>query len=166
LTVLSNGNIRYQLKTPYRDGTTHVIFEPLNFIAKLAALIPKPRVNLTRYYGVFAPNNKWRAQVTPVKRGKTKKLPEEKCSEKLLAEYHIAMTWAQRLKRVFNINIETCNECGGAAKVIACIEDPAVIDKILTYLKRQKSGQNLNSNKSQISLLPDERAPPSDGLLS
>ena len=39
---------RYQLKTPYRDGTTHVIFEPLDFIAKLAALVPKPRVNLTR----------------------------------------------------------------------------------------------------------------------
>jgi len=54
LTVLSNGNIRYQLKTPYREGlphersecfgygTTHVIFEPLDFIAKLSALIPKP----------------------------------------------------------------------------------------------------------------------------
>jgi len=42
LTVLSNGNIRYQLKTPYRDGATHVIFEPLDFVAKLAALIPKP----------------------------------------------------------------------------------------------------------------------------
>jgi hypothetical protein len=37
--------VRYELKTPYRDGTTHVIFEPLDFIAKLAALVPKPRVN-------------------------------------------------------------------------------------------------------------------------
>lgn len=42
------GKVRYQLKTPYRDGTTHVIFEPLDFIARLAALVPKPRVNLTR----------------------------------------------------------------------------------------------------------------------
>jgi hypothetical protein len=45
--------VRYQLKTPYRDNTTgdrrsHVIFEPLDFIARLAALVPKPRVNLTR----------------------------------------------------------------------------------------------------------------------
>jgi hypothetical protein len=48
LALTSNGNIRYQLKTPYRDGTTHFIFEPLDFIAKLAALVPKPRVNLTR----------------------------------------------------------------------------------------------------------------------
>ena len=48
LALTSNGNIRYQLKTPYRDGTTHFIFEPLDFIAKLAALVLKPRVNLTR----------------------------------------------------------------------------------------------------------------------
>ena len=74
------------------------------------------------------------------------------------------MTWAQQLKRVFNIDIDTCNECGGAVKVIACIEDPTVIKKILSYLKRQKSGQSLNSNKPQISLLPDERAPPLAGL--
>jgi hypothetical protein len=36
--------VRYQLKTPYRDGTTHVIFEPLDFMSRLAALVPKPRV--------------------------------------------------------------------------------------------------------------------------
>ncbi len=74
------------------------------------------------------------------------------------------MSWAQRLKRVFTIDVETCNECGGAVKVIACIEDPVVIDKILSYLKRQKFGHNLNSNKSPVSLLPDKRAPPFDNL--
>lgn len=58
LSLASSGNIRYKLKTPYNDGTTHVIFEPLDFIAKLAALVPKPRVNLTRFHGVFAPNSK------------------------------------------------------------------------------------------------------------
>jgi hypothetical protein len=50
--------VRYPLKTPYRDGTTgdrrsHVLFEPLDFIARLAALVPTPRVNLTRFHGVF-----------------------------------------------------------------------------------------------------------------
>jgi len=102
-------NIRYQLKTPYRDGTTHVIFEPLDFIAKLVALIPKPRVNLTRFHGVFAPNSKWREQITLAKRGKTKTLPEKVCSDKSHAERHVAMGWAQRLKRVFSIDIDTCN---------------------------------------------------------
>jgi len=51
LSLTANGHVRYQLKTPYRDGTTHVIFEPLDFIARLAALVPKPRVNLTRLCG-------------------------------------------------------------------------------------------------------------------
>jgi hypothetical protein len=41
--------VRYALKTPYRDGATHVFFEPLDFVAKLAALTPPPRVNLTRF---------------------------------------------------------------------------------------------------------------------
>ena len=45
---LRNGNVCYQLKTPYRYGTTHVIFEPLDSIARLVALVPKSRVNLTR----------------------------------------------------------------------------------------------------------------------
>ena len=73
LSLTPNGNVRYQLKTPYRDGTTHVIFEPLDFIARLAALVPKPRVNLTRFHGVFAPNSKHRALVTPAKRDRGNK---------------------------------------------------------------------------------------------
>ena len=60
LSLTAQGKVRYELKTPYRDGTTHVIFEPLDFIARLAALVPKTRVNLTRYHNVFAPNNRLR----------------------------------------------------------------------------------------------------------
>ena len=49
---------------------THGVFEPLDFIARLAALVPNPRVNLTRYHGVFAPNHPLREQVTPAYRGR------------------------------------------------------------------------------------------------
>jgi hypothetical protein len=62
LSLTRNGQIRYELKTPKRNGTTHVIFEPLDFISKLAALVPKPRVNMTRFHGVFAPNSKYHKQ--------------------------------------------------------------------------------------------------------
>ena len=48
------------------------------------------------------------------------------------------MTWAQRLKRVFNIDVSTCPQCGGEARVIACIEDQAVIDKILGHLMNKE----------------------------
>jgi hypothetical protein len=60
LTRAADGRIRYSLKTPYRDGTTHVVFEPLDFLSRLAALVPSPGVNLTRYHGVFAPNHRKR----------------------------------------------------------------------------------------------------------
>lgn len=63
------------------------------------------------------------------------------------------MKWAQRLKRVFQIDIETCSECGGAMKVIACIEDLVVIKQILDHLK-----QKAETNES--SPLPESRAPP------
>jgi hypothetical protein len=53
LSLTNQGKIRYELKTPYRDGTTHVILEPVDFLVKLAALVPKPRVNLTRDHGVL-----------------------------------------------------------------------------------------------------------------
>jgi rRNA maturation protein Nop10 len=136
LSLTKNGSVRYELKTPYRDGTTHVIFEPLDFIARLAALVPKPRVNLTRFHGVFAPNSKHRALVTPAKRGRGNKarMADEPATP---AERRASMTWAQRLKRVFNIAIETCGICGGALKVIACIEDPVVIKQILDHLEQK-----------------------------
>jgi hypothetical protein len=54
LSLTTQGWVRYQLKMPYRDGTTHVELEPLDFIARLAALAHRPRVNLTRYHGVVA----------------------------------------------------------------------------------------------------------------
>jgi hypothetical protein len=38
LSLTAGGKVRYQLKTPYNNGTTHVVFEPLDFLARLAAL--------------------------------------------------------------------------------------------------------------------------------
>ncbi len=63
------------------------------------------------------------------------------------------MTWAQRLKRVFGIEIETCSTCGGALRIIACIEDLDVIEKILTHLDAKAS-------EPEAPRLPPCRAPP------
>ena len=151
LSLTDTGQVRYALKTPYRDGTTHVFYEPLDFIAKLAALVPKPRVNLTRFHGVFAPNSKHRIQITPAKRGKGKKAssPDE-AADQTVAERPVAMTWAQRLKRVFGIDIATCRDCGGAVKVIACIEDPAVIKKILMHWMTRCRQQNRSGYRTAV----------------
>lgn len=164
LSLTRNGQVRYELKTPWRNGMTHVIFEPLDFISRLVSLIPKPRVNLTRFHGVFAPNSKHRAQVTPARRGKVKK-PRSLDGDQTPAERQAAMTpdqvrgrlWAQRLKRVFDIDIETCDKCGGNVRIIACIEDPAVIHKILAHLDEKAA-------TAVTAQLPPCRAPPATGL--
>jgi len=88
-------------------------------------------VNLTRFHGVFAPNSQLRVLVTQAKRGEgAKSHVSEEGQEKTPAERRAAMTWARRPKRIFGIDIETCPNCGGALRIIACIEDPAVIKKI------------------------------------
>lgn len=63
------------------------------------------------------------------------------------------MTWAERLKRVFDIDIETCSECGGDVRVIASIEEPVVIRKVLDHLEAK--GALAGSCQ-----LPSCRAPP------
>ena len=85
------------VNTPYRDGITHVIFEPEDFIARLAALVPKPRAHLTRYHGVFAPASPDRAQVVP----RTHAIAATERGEVSVSDGQRAMSWAQRLKRVF-----------------------------------------------------------------
>ena len=68
---------------------------------------------------------------------------------------HAAMTWAQRLKRVFNIDIEVCSRCGGSVRVIACIEDQEVIDRILAHLRETEK-----EAPAWPLLVPPTRAPP------
>jgi len=69
MALSSTGHVRYSLKTPYRDGTTHIVLEPLELMARLAALVPPPRMHLTRFHGVFPPHSKLRAAVMPAHRG-------------------------------------------------------------------------------------------------
>jgi ribosomal protein S27E len=138
LALTSSGQVRYALKTPYRDGTTHIVLEPLDLIARLAALVPPPRMHLTRFHGVFAPHSKLRAGVTPAHRGvgSEGQGADQVDPEKPNTPRHVALSWARRLKRVFGIDISTCARCGGQLKVIASIEEPAVIGRILAHLEK------------------------------
>ena len=68
------GQVVYELKTPYRDGTTHIVMSPLatagmpevgqcmeqlpEWMQQLAALVPRPRMHLIRYHGVLAPSSR------------------------------------------------------------------------------------------------------------
>ena len=54
------GHIVLKLKTAWRDGTSHHVMAPMEFMQRLAALVPRPRLHLIRFQGVLAPNAKLR----------------------------------------------------------------------------------------------------------
>ena len=105
--------------------------------------IPRPRANLTRYHGVLAPNAKYRNLVVPspnrwVKRKcrvAAKPSPPSTKTDSPLAP----LSWAERLKRVFKLDIELCPKCGGQLRVIAAITEPDVINKILDHVHQPQA---------------------------
>jgi hypothetical protein len=161
MALMASGHVRYSLKTPYRDGTTHIVLEPLDLMGRLAALVPLPRMHLTRFHGVLAPHSKWRTAVTPAHRGvgspEAPMCPGEQ--ERPLVPPHVALNWARRLKRVFGVELEACARCGGKLKIIASIEQPELIAKILSHLERAVPGQY------QAELPLGARAPPPQARL-
>jgi len=130
LNWTNDGNLIYKLKRTYTDGTTHVLFSPMELLEKLVSLIPRPNVHLVRYHGVLAPHAKVRSKVIP-------KLPTKKLES--IEENHESkskrISWARLLKRVFEIDISTCSACNGNVKVIAAILEQNVVRKILEHLK-------------------------------
>ena len=63
LRLTEDGRIVLELKIAWADGTSYLVFEPLDFLARLASLTPRPRINLIFYHGVLAPHAGWRAAV-------------------------------------------------------------------------------------------------------
>ena len=102
----------------------------MEFMQRLAALVPRPRPHLIRFHGVLAPNAKFRSQVMPVPPQPTTQ-GEGDCAH--ARSKPLRMIWARLLKRVFDIDIERC-ACGGKLKLIAVIEEPDVIEKILKHI--------------------------------
>ena len=132
-------------------------FEPVDFISKLAALVPPPRAHLTRFHGVFAPNATWRAQLTPSGRGK--RPPADEASTGANSDHRSpdekrrSMTWAQRLKRVFKIDVSTCGHCGGTVRIVASIEEITAIRAILAHFAEHGALEKVHYR-------PAPRAPP------
>ncbi len=102
---------------------------PLEFMQRLAALVPRPRLHLIRFHGVLAPNAGLRAAIVP---GTPQKPGDDAARHAHEAPARIG--WARLLKRVFDIDLEHYPQCGGDLKIIAAIEEPAVIVRILTHL--------------------------------
>ena len=131
LSIDGDGLVVYELKRPFSDGTTHVLFEPNDFIARLAALVPRPRAHLIRYHGLFAPNARHRHLVVPTK----STTPSTEQTGHTFEPHSAPTTWMARLKRVFDIDISRCPKCGGQLRVIGEVTDPNVIVRILEHIE-------------------------------
>lgn len=125
-----DGLIFLRFKKPWSDGSEGVLFEPLDLLAKLAALVPPPRMHILRFHGVYAPGAHLRAEVVP------------ELTEDDLEDHHIhgqesqggsrsGLTWSQLIKRIFQADALECPRCGSRMQIIAFITSPPVIRKIL-----------------------------------
>ena len=133
--------IVYALKRPFTDGTTHVLFEPNDFIARLGARVPRPRAPLTRHHGLFAPNARHRHLIVSSKSSEASHERSDNHPESPGApptSIRAPMTWRARLKPVFDIELSVCPRCGGKLRVLGEVTAPKVIARILEHLKSRE----------------------------
>jgi hypothetical protein len=142
------GRVALELKTAWHDGTRELVFEPLEFLERLAAMTPRPETSLLICHGVLAPRARWRGRVVVYGRP----VPEPTASMASLAAgpdgtgvktaSPRAWSWAVLMHRAFGIDVLACAHCGGRLRLIATLHDPAVIRKILAHLALGHSGQS------------------------
>ena len=129
LSRLPDGRIEFQLKRTWTGGVRSLIFEPLAFIARLAALIPRPKTQMRRFYGVFASAHPWRSRV----------IPRPPCPDKtgrpVAPKRPARMKWADLLKRVFNISALRCPYCQGRLRLIGAVFDPTALEAIIAAVQ-------------------------------
>jgi hypothetical protein len=144
LSLDERGRIQLRLRKAFRDGTTHLIFNPLEFIARLASLVPRPRTHLVTYHGVLAPASSWRDDVVPADNpgpippshslsGSTPVQNASNPSPSTPPAPH-RIPWAELLRRVFAVDALRCTHCSGRRRVIAVIQDPVPVRAILRHL--------------------------------
>lgn len=144
LRLTASGQVAYRLRRPWFTGQTELVLAPVAFLLRLAALIPPPRQNQTRYHGVFAANAKLRAGVTALVPGAPRPPLDtphphprphgESCLVRAPARPPSRLPWSELLRRVFKEDLLVCPRCTGAMQVLATITDPAVVLAILAHL--------------------------------
>lgn len=128
-------NIIYKLKSQWRDGTQAIMHSGTEFIEKLVAIIPQPRIHITRFHGILAPHAELRSLVVPSTPHQTECQQGAQAIDETKSKRHKKprLRWAELLRRVLNVDLETC-PCGGKLKFIAAIMDRDSITKILDHL--------------------------------
>jgi hypothetical protein len=146
VNVTEEGDVVLQLRHRWADGTTHLRFDPLEFLGRLAVLVPRPRINLILYYGVLGARAAWRRQV--VRRTATVPpgavaAPEPprslghgpgKAADPEAPPRARGQLWAELMRRMFGFDVLSCPRCGGRLRLVALIEQASVIRRILGHL--------------------------------
>ena len=133
LSISRRGEVVLALRAPFRDGTTHFVFEPLVFLERLAALVPPPRMHQLTYHGVLAPGASWRADVVPApisRRDGCGGAPGTASAPRPSGRY----SWAELMQRVFAVDVLKCAHCGSRRSWIAAITQAETIARILEHL--------------------------------
>jgi len=132
LKELPDGEILLNLKHPWRDGTTGIIFEPVEFLGKVAAIIPRPHINQIIYHGALGARYKNRRKV--VGYGRLPEKPDSDAEEIGDPDNPRYIKWAELMSRTFGIDVLACEKCRGRMEVIALIDQRPLIEKILNHL--------------------------------
>ena len=125
-----DGTVVLHLNRSWRDGTTSVSFEPLDFLAKLAALVPRPRLNTLRFHGVYAPNARLRALAVAEPKARSPRKPCT-CGPLVPSQQTNRLCWRELIWRVFAADVFLCPRCGSSMQRIAWLTEPASIRKVL-----------------------------------
>ena len=141
LSLTAEGQVRLELKHPWSDGTTHLLFDPVELLERLAVLTPRPRINLILYHGVLAPRAAWRSKI--VERTPSTGASGPATTEAATPEGDQptagprrpgALLWADLMRRTFGFDVLACPRCSGRLRLIALIEQVSVIQRILGHL--------------------------------
>ena len=147
ISLTSKGNVQLRLKRPYNDGTTHYQFTPEQFIKRLIALIPQPRQNFIRYYGVFGARHKNRKEITAKPKANSKK---GKSKKKIYRT-----PWAELLKRIYKYEVLNCDNCLGKLELVATITSIEICKKILNHLKLDSATVSVTAPRAPPSQYED-----------
>jgi hypothetical protein len=131
LSESPDGRVALRLKTPWHDGTHTLAFNPLDFLAKLAVLVPWPHKNIIVYHGVLSPHARLRQRVIAYGR---EPLAAEPVDGATAAPKHKRRQWSELMRRAFGYDLLDCSQCGGKMVLLACITQRAVIAKVLRHL--------------------------------
>ena len=128
LQLTPEGQVLLELKRRWSDGTTHLVFDPLELLERLAAITPRPRINLVLYYGVLGARSAWRAKIVPTPAG-------DATSPAVVGSPRLSESrWPALMRRSFGFDVLACSRCGGRLRLLAIIEQPVVIRRILNHL--------------------------------